>query len=44
MASAFLATEKSFRKIIRCEERWMLEACLNESPSKETMDGQKKAG
>jgi transposase-like protein len=43
-ASAFLASEKSFRRLMGCQQLWMLEARLNESQSAETMDGQRKVG
>ena len=41
-ASAFLAAEKSFRKIMGCEQLWMLKAHLDENS--QAVDGQKKAG
>lgn len=43
-ASAFLASEKSFRRLMGCQQLWMLEACLNESQADETMDRRKKVG
>jgi len=43
-ASAFLASEKSFRRLMGCQQLWMLEACLNESQVNETMDRRKKVG
>jgi transposase-like protein len=43
-ASAFLASEKSFRRLMGCQQLWMLEARLNESQSAETMDGRRKVG
>ena len=43
-ASAFLASEKSFRRLMGWQQLWMLEACLNESQTSETMDRQKKVG
>lgn len=43
-ASAFLASEKSFRRLMGWQQLWMLEACLNESQTSETMDRQKKIG
>jgi transposase-like protein len=43
-ASAFLASEKSFRRLMGCQQLWMLEACLNESQTDETMDRRKKVG
>jgi len=43
-ASALLASEKSFRRLMGCNQLWMLEACLNESQAEETMDRQRKAG
>ncbi len=43
-ASAFLASEKSFRRVMGCQQLWMLEACLNESQAEEAMDRRKKVG
>lgn len=42
-ASALLASEKSFRRLMGCNQLWMLAACLNESPADEAMDRQRKA-
>lgn len=42
-ASALLASEKTFRRLMGCQQLWMLEACLNESQAEETMDRQRKA-
>lgn len=42
-ASALLAAEKSFRRLMGCNQLWMLEACLNESQGEESMDRQRKA-
>jgi len=43
-ASAFLASEKSFRRLMGCQQLWILEASLNESQADETMDRRKKVG
>ena len=43
-ASAFLASEKSFRRLMGCQQLWELEARLNESQANETMDRQRKVG
>jgi transposase-like protein len=41
-ASAFLAAEESFRKIMGCDQMWTLTAHLDEN--KQALDDQKKAG
>ncbi len=43
-ASAFLASETSFRCLMGRQQLWMLEACLNESQANETMDRQRRVG
>ena len=43
-ASAFLDSEKSFRRLMGCQQLWELEARLNESQANETMDRQRKVG
>ena len=43
-ASAFLASEKSFRRLMGCQQLWILEASLNQSQADETMDRRKKVG
>lgn len=43
-ASAFLASEKSFRRLMGWQQLWMLQAYLNDSQASETMDRQKKVG
>ena len=43
-ASAFLAAEKSFRKIMGCEQLWMLKAYLDETKAEEKLESQRKAG
>lgn len=43
-ASAFLDSEKSFRRLMGCQQLWELEAQLNESQANETMDRQRKVG
>jgi len=43
-ASAFLASEKSFRRLMGCQQLWMLQARLDESQTEETMDGRQKVG
>lgn len=43
-ASAFLASEKSFRRLMGCQQLWMLEAWLNDSQAKETLDRQRRVG
>jgi len=43
-ASAFLASEKSFRRLMGCQQLWMLEACLNESQADEAIDSRRKVG
>jgi transposase-like protein len=43
-ASAFLASEKSFRRLMGCEQLWMLQARLNESKSERSLDQQQKVG
>lgn len=43
-ASAFLASESSFRRLMGCQQLWMLEAVLNDSQADETMDRGKKVG
>lgn len=43
-ASALLASEKSFRRVMGCGQLWMLEACLNESQAEETIDRQRRVG
>ena len=48
VASAFLASEKSFRRLMGCQQLWMLQAYLDESKSREnrerTLDEQQKVG
>jgi transposase-like protein len=43
-ASAFLASEKSFRRLMGCHQLWMLQAYLDESKIEKAMDQQQKAG
>lgn len=43
-ASAFLSSEKSFRRLMGCQQLWMLEAVLNDSQADETMDRRRKVG
>ena len=43
-ASAFLSSEKSFRRLMGGQQLWMLEAVLNDSQADETMDRRKKVG
>ena len=43
-ASALLASEKSFRRLMGCQQLWMLEACLNESQADEALDRRRKVG
>jgi transposase-like protein len=43
-ASAFLASETSFRRLMGCHQLWILEAWLNESQADETMDRRKRVG
>jgi transposase-like protein len=43
-ASAFLASENSFRRLMGCQQLWMLEARLNESQADETMDRRRRVG
>ena len=48
VASAFLASEKSFRRLMGCQQLWMLQAYLDESKSQEngepTLAQQQRAG
>ena len=43
-ATAFLATEKSFRRIMGYKQLWMLEAHLNDPPEAEKIAQQRKVG
>jgi len=44
VASAFLASEKSFRRLMGWQQLWMLQAYLDESKSEENLDQQQKVG
>ena len=48
VASAFLASEKSFRRLMGCQQLWMLQAYLDESRADDTgertLDQQPKVG
>jgi putative transposase len=43
-ASAFLASETSFPRLMGCEQLWMLQARLDESKSEGSLDQQQKVG
>ncbi len=43
-ASAFLASEKSFRRVMGCQQLWMLQAYLNEPKGDENLNQQQKVG
>ena len=48
VASAFLVSEKSFRRLMGCQQLWMLQAYLDESraddPGERTLDEQRRVG
>lgn len=43
-ASAFLASEKSFRRVMGCHQLWMLQAHLDESQGEKNLNQQRKFG
>jgi transposase-like protein len=43
-ASAFLASEKSFRKVMGCQQLWMLKSYLDESSDEKDLNQQQKVG
>jgi hypothetical protein len=44
VASAFLASERSFRRRMGGQQLWMLQAYLDESKSEEKLDRPEKVG
>ena len=43
-ASALLETEKSFRRIMGCEQLWMLKSYLDSPPEDEEVAQERKVG
>jgi transposase-like protein len=43
-ASAFLASEKTFRRVMGCHQLWMLQAYLDESKDEKDLNQQQKVG
>ncbi len=43
-ASALIATEKSFRRIMGCKQLWMLKSYLDSPPESEAVARERKVG